>query len=212
MMRPVRAHYRNVNHSFCDALLDGLAMVTMGPAGLDESDPPLYPRDAQARDLERIGGDMYAAFKPWTKSQDALTPRQAQVGREGSAEGAEFPYPDVLKTPLVSLRDSTSESAAYSVPPPAMSRGYEEVLPGSTERILRMAEKEQAHRIEWEDEALGRASNRRERGLSSGTLVALSSLAVAALLAMNGHDWVAGVIGGAGIAGAAVSLIRKIRD
>ena len=63
MLRPVRAHYRNVNHSFCDALLDGLAMVTMGPAGLDESDPPLYPRDAQARDLERIGGDMYAAFE-----------------------------------------------------------------------------------------------------------------------------------------------------
>ena len=93
-----------------------------------------------------------------------------------------------------------------------MSRGYEEVLPGSTERILRMAEKEQAHRIEWEDEASGRASNRRERGLSLGTLVALSSLAVAALLAMNGHEWVAGVIGGAGIAGAAVSLIRKIRD
>ena len=201
-----------MNDGFWDAVLDVLATVTLGPAGLDESDPPLYPRDAQAHDLERIGGDMYAACKPWTKSQDVLTPRQAQVGREGPAEGAEFPYPDVLKTPLVGLRDSTPESVAYSVPPPAMSRGYEEVLPGSTERILRMAETEQAHRIEWEDEALRRASNRRERGLSLGTLVALSSLAVAALLAMNGHDWVAGVIGGAGIAGPAVSLVRKIRD
>ena len=214
MMRPVRAHYRNVNHSFCDALLDGLAMVTMGPAGLDESDPPLYPRDAQARDLERIGGDMYAAFKRWTKSQDALTPRQAQVGREDPAEGAEVPFPEVLKAPSESLRDSTSESAAFPVPlpPPAMFRGYEEVLAGSAERSLQMAEKEQAHRIEWEREALRRASNRRDRGLTLGTLVALSSLAVAALLAMNGHDWVAGVIGGAGIAGTAASLIRKFRD
>ena len=98
------------------------------------------------------------------------------------------------------------------MPPPAKYRGYEEVLAGSGERILRMAEKEQAHRIEWEDEALRRASNRRDRGLTLGTLVALSSLAVAALLAMYGHAWVAGVIGGAGIAGTAASLIRKFRD
>ena len=63
MKRPPRAHYRKVNDGFWDAVLDGLATVTMGPAGFDESDPPLYPRDAQARDLERIGGDMYAAFE-----------------------------------------------------------------------------------------------------------------------------------------------------
>lgn len=63
MKRPTRAHYRKVNDGFWDAVLDGLATVTMGPAGLDEPDPPLYPRDAQARDLERIGGDMYAAFE-----------------------------------------------------------------------------------------------------------------------------------------------------
>lgn len=214
MKRPPRAHYRKVNDGFWDPVLDGLATVTMGPAGLDEFDPPLYPRDAQARDLERIGGDMYAAFKPWTKSLGELTPRQAQVGREDPAEGANFPFPEVLMASPEGLRDSTSESAAFPdpLPPPAMYRGYEEVLAGSAERVLRMAEKEQAHRIKWEDGALRRASNRRERGLSLDTLVALSSLAVAALLAMNGHDWVAGVIGGAGIAGPAVSLVRKIRD
>lgn len=133
---------------------------------------------------------------------------------ETPAEGAELPSPEVIEALPESLRESTSESAASSgpLPPPAMYRGYEEVLAGSAERILRMAEKEQAHRFEWEDEALRRASNRRDRGLSLGTLVALSSLAVAALLAMNGHDWVAVVIGGAGIAGTAASLIRKFRD
>ena len=215
MMRPVRAHYRNVNHSFCDALLDGLAMVTMGPAGLDESDPPLYPRDAQARDLERIGGDMYAAFEAFDQESRRANAKAAPGKvRLPPAEGAELPSPEVIEALPESLRESTSESAASSgpLPPPAKYRGYEEVLAGSAERFLRMAEKEQAHRIEWEDEALRRASNRRDRGLSLGTLVALTSLAVAALLAMNGHDWVAGVIGGAGIAGTAASLIRKFRD
>jgi len=98
---------------------------------------------------------MYAAFKPWTKSQDELTPRQAQVGREDPAEGAEFQFPEVLKTLSESPRDSTPSLATFSgpPPPPAMSRGYEEVLPGSAERILRTAEKEQDHRIDWDREA-----------------------------------------------------------
>lgn len=70
MRPPPRAHYRRVDHGLWDAVLGCLAMVTMGPAGFDDANPPRYPRDAQARDLERIGGDMYAAFEAFNQESE----------------------------------------------------------------------------------------------------------------------------------------------
>ena len=64
---PPRAHYRRVNQGLWDAVLECLASVTIGLAGSDDSNPPVYPRDAQARDLERIGADMYAAFETFNQ-------------------------------------------------------------------------------------------------------------------------------------------------
>ena len=75
-----------------------------------------------------------------------------------------------------------------------MYRGYDEVLPGSAERILRMAEKEQDHRIGWEDEALHKTSRQGHLGLWLGFFIAALALGTSGFLAMNGHDWVAGVI------------------
>lgn len=92
-----------------------------------------------------------------------------------------------------------------------MYRGYNEVLPGSAERILRMAEKEQDHRIGWEDEALHRASRHGHLGLWLGFFIAVIALGTSGLLAMNGHDFVAGVIGCTGIAGVAAGLIHERR-
>lgn len=92
-----------------------------------------------------------------------------------------------------------------------MYRGYNEVLPGSAERILRMAEKEQDHRIGWEDEALSQTSQQGHLGLWLGFAIAVASLVTSGLLAMNGHDLVAGIIGCTGIAGAAAGLINERR-
>ena len=61
--QPPRAHYRRVDRGFGKAVVKGLATVIMAPARMGRFNPPLYPRDAQSRDLERIGGDMYAAFE-----------------------------------------------------------------------------------------------------------------------------------------------------
>ena len=59
---------------------------------------------------------------------------------------------------LSELKDSeenvsiTAVGSAYSgpLPAPATIKKYENILPGSAERIFKMAEKEQAHRIDWE--------------------------------------------------------------
>lgn len=88
-----------------------------------------------------------------------------------------------------------------------MYRAYDEALPGSAERILELAEKEQDHRIEWEREALRQAPQQRRLG----TLIVLSSLAVAGVLAMYGHDWVAGIVGCTGVAGTIFSFVRRNR-
>lgn len=67
-----------------------------------------------------------------------------------------MPSPEVLETLPENARIAVVEAAALSgpLPPPTMYGEYDNVLSGSAERILRMAEKEQDHRIEWENDAL----------------------------------------------------------
>ncbi len=50
-------------------------------------------------------------------------------------------------------RGSVVEAAVFqgALPPPSMFGQYDQVLPGSADRIMAMAEKEQAHRIAWEN-------------------------------------------------------------
>ena len=147
---------------------------------------------------------------PSTKSPDALAPRQRQTESTSPAERASLPSAEVLQALPGIVRESLVETAASSrpLPPPAMYRAYDEVLPGSAERILRMAEREQDHRIEWERDTLRQVPHQHRLG----TLVALSSLAVAGVLAMYGHAWVAGIIGCSGMAGSVVSFVRNPRD
>ena len=70
MRPPPRAHYRRVDQGLWDAVLGCLAIVTMGPAGFDDANLPRHLRDAQARDLERIGGDLYAAFEAFNQESE----------------------------------------------------------------------------------------------------------------------------------------------
>lgn len=208
-----RAHYRRVDRGLGKALFKGLVTVIMGPARLARFNPPLYPRDAQSSDLERIGGDMYAAFEALDKGQVTPPTSQLKTKSEVSPESEKLPSAEIRECPPDSIRTAVVESAAFSGPqlPPTTYRGYDEVLPGSAERILRMAEKEQNHRIGWEGEAMHRASQHGHLGLWFGFLIAVFALVTSASLAMNGHDLVAGVIGCSGIAGAAAGFIRERR-
>ena len=123
--------------------------------------------------------------KPSTKSLDALEPKQRQTESADSAKSGRLPSAEVLQALPEIVRKSIVESSASSrpLPPPSMYRAYDEVLPGSAERILRMAEREQDHRIESERDTLRQAPHQHRLG----THVAVSSLAVAGVLAMSGH-------------------------
>ena len=106
--------------------------------------------------------------------------------------------PEVLDKLPQELRLSVIEAASFSgpLPPPSMYRGYDEVLPGSAERILAMAEKEQNHRIGWENDALKASVRDTGRGQWFGLIIAMVCIGASTFLAINGHHAVAGILGG----------------
>ncbi len=72
------------------------------------------------------------------------------------------------------------------VPPPAVLREYNEILPGAefADRIVRMAEKEQDHRHRQEDRVVSIFS----RGQVFALILGLAAIAFASYMAHLGHD------------------------
>ena len=213
MRESLRAHHRRVDRGLWRAVFRGLASVITGPARMGRFNPPLYPRDAQSRDLERIGGDMYAAFGAFGEGLGRPNAEATQIESEEPMVGRKLPPAEIPRRLPENLQAAVVESAAFlrPLPPPTMYRRYNEVLPGSADRILSMAEKEQDRRIGRENEDLHRASQRDHLGLWLGFLIATLALVSSGLLAMSGHDWVAGIVGCTVLAGAAAGLIRECR-
>ena len=73
------------------------------------------------------------------------------------------------------------------LPHPHTLAMYDQVVPGSADRIIAMAEKQQAHRLEMESRAL--ASNNRDSllGIISGAMICLSAIGGGVLVAIYGH-------------------------
>ena len=82
-----------------------------------------------------------------------------------------------------------------------MMRCYEEILPGSADRLLAMAEHQQNLRVKY-----------RFLGLISSFVAALALFALSAYAISLGFAWVAVVISGSFIAGAALAFIYSNRD
>ena len=80
--------------------------------------------------------------------------------------------------------------AAYSgpLPPAEQIRAYEEVLPGSADRILGMAERQQAHRLELEKMTVSEATNRSWWGLRLGFAITLVVVGVGAAAILTGRS------------------------
>jgi uncharacterized membrane protein len=95
------------------------------------------------------------------------------------------------------------------LPPPAALEQFERVIPGSAERILQMAEREQAHRIGQENKGLRAEIEDSTRGQWLGGIVAFSAIAGAALNSVFGGPWQASVaLVGVPILGAVQAFIR----
>lgn len=68
------------------------------------------------------------------------------------------------------------------LPHPDLLVKYEEIIPGSAERILSMAEKEQQHRHQLENEVIKKEIAQKGKGLNFGFTLALLIIVVGAYL------------------------------
>lgn len=125
---------------------------------------------------------------------------------------------DVVKNPSHSLQDAIRDSAPnptsmasmltafnaslYSgpLPPPEQLKLYENVLPGSADRIIRMAEDQAHHRQKIESVVVSGGSRRSWWGLWTGFAIAIIALGLSTLLVLKGHNWEGVFIGGLDIA------------
>ncbi len=103
------------------------------------------------------------------------------------------------------------ETFSGPIPHPDILRGYEDVQQGIAERIVSLAEQEQAHRLDMERQIVRGAFLQTRRGQWMGLTVAVLFLIVAAVLGWLGHDWLAGTLGG-GTLVALVTIFVKNRS
>lgn len=96
---------------------------------------------------------------------------------------------------------------SHSGPLPSAEQfqGYEQACLGSANRILVMAEKEQAHRHSWEDSQLAFEHGYAKTGLWMGLAVALVLVGGAVVTALTGHSDVAIAL----VAASAIGMVAK---
>lgn len=100
------------------------------------------------------------------------------------------------------------------IPPPSLLEGYENLLPGSADRILAMAEKETDHRQNMEKKALGAEiqglgyeASDTKRGQIFGLIIGVTAIISGTYAAVNGAQWAGSFIGAGGVIGLVPAFI-----
>lgn len=105
-----------------------------------------------------------------------------------AAERGDFGVDETKMAQLVSLTAMASSTFVGPLPPPGQLKAYNEIVPGSAERMLAMAERQAAHRQELERDAVMGGSRRSWLGLWLGFAIAVIVLALGGLLVLTDHD------------------------
>ena len=128
------------------------------------------------------------------RAEEGLPQRAKPEGQAEADENAErtslkLPPKAVLDALPEPIRHSVIEAASFSgpLPPPSMYGEYDRVLPGSAERILEMAEREQAHRVAMEGTALQASTKDSKLGQYFGFSLALLCIGGGIYLATQGQ-------------------------
>ena len=96
-------------------------------------------------------------------------------------------------------------------PPEALSR-YEKVLPGAADRIVAMAEKQSAHRIEIEKITIKARARDSLLGVVSGFLIGVTALLVCAYNVTSGYPFSGSLIGASGLGGLVGVFVYGTRE
>ena len=117
--------------------------------------------------------------------------------------------PEEKRNAILATMMAFEEERTFSgpLPPPEHFEAYEKTLPGATDRIMKMTEKQVDHRIKTEDTIVKRKFNQSTLGQILGAILALSFGYFAYDLAMNGHESPAIAIGVTTVVGLAVVFV-----
>lgn len=88
----------------------------------------------------------------------------------------------------LAMRASYSESFSSPLPPAWVLREYEVLLPGSTDRILKLTERQQSHRISMESKNLSSDIWLARAGLVFGLIIVLTAMAFGRDIILSGRD------------------------
>lgn len=88
-----------------------------------------------------------------------------------------------------------SRSFSGPLPSPEVLEHFDRVVPGSAERIIRMAEQQFAHRTELEKKVINSDIARSKWGQILGFIIAIVGLVVSAPIAIYGSAVAGGIIG-----------------
>jgi len=117
---------------------------------------------------------------------------------------------------VVRLSDEAEEEVVHSIirayrgplPDPDMLRGFEEVLPGAADRIIKMAEEESKHRHTISSRDLTQGFILNIVGQVFALLIALGGIGGGVYCISKGYQWSGGFLGGLPILGLVWVFVR----
>lgn len=103
-------------------------------------------------------------------------------------EGFNVIPPEAKKIVLRSMGVSVSKEFSGPLPAPEDLAGYENCYPGSADRIITMAEKEQDHRFSQDKKVLSAYEKIENKGMNFSFFVTMSFLAAGVFIVCSGKD------------------------
>jgi uncharacterized membrane protein len=145
------------------------------------------------------------------KKRKNVKPRNAPETTEPKSEtDPQAIPPEVLEKLPEGTRTANIQAASFSgpLPPPALFGEYDNVLPGSAERILRMTEREQEQRHGWDNRAITIQGGEIKRGQWLGFFLGALLVAGAVYCASIGEQWVAIAMAGTSLVSIVTAFIK----